>query len=148
MYRLPNDVQRRLRNKFPHISELDEIVNSVFEEIIEKTLNDGSCTVYRLGLFYSYKAFSKKRGTYVPRLKFQISRTLLNRMIDDEYVMQRITKVMDRVFDKEKETNPEYLRTRNLNYQNQTGVLNNQKEVRRKTQIKAVEDEISKILSE
>lgn len=148
MYRLPADVQRKLRSKFPDITELDNIVDAVFEEIREKAFDDGSCTIQKFGSFYAYKAFSKKRGAFVPRLKFRISRALLQNMIDDDYTLQRITKVVDRVFEKDKEKDPNYVRVRNINAKNQTTILNNQRKIREKTKVNVIEDEISKILSE
>ena len=147
MYRLPVDIQRNLRNKFPDIEELDSIVNAIIDEICEKTFNDGSCSIYKFGTFYSYKAYSSKRGKFVPRFKFQVSRTFLNNLLDDEYTIQKITKTLERVFNREKEKNTDYQNVRKVNQKNQSQILNSQKIVREKTEERIVKDEIAEILN-
>ena len=149
MHKLPADIQRKLKYKFPDVKNLDEIINLIFESILEKSFDDGSCSIQTFGTFYSYKAYSNKRGTYVPRFKFRISRALTNQMCDDEYMLQRIDKVLDRMVDAKKKFPKEEMHLRrNLNYENQNQIINNQREVRKKTKENIAQDEINKILTE
>lgn len=148
-HKLPADLQRKIRNKFPKIDQLDEIVDSIFEAIINKTFDDGSCPIKSFGTFYSYKAFSNKKGIIVPRFKFRIARSLMNSICNDEYILERIEKVVKRVVDSNgKFANKEVQSCRDLNYKKQNEILYNQKIIKKQVLENLIHDEISDILNE
>ena len=159
MYRLPKDIQKHLQEKFPKITNLKEIVSTIFEEIREKTIDDGSCQIGLFGTFYAYKAYSGRKGNYIPRFKFRISRSFLQTIVDDDYTLQRIEKTAARMYKDhvpiqppQLSDNPEKLEgmeaIRAYNIRSQNHILNNQRKVRAKTKENLAQDEILKILSE
>lgn len=148
MYKLPEDIRKIIHSKFPNVENLDEIVHSIFEEICEKAINDGSCLIHKFGVFYTYKAFSSKRGTFVPRFKFKISRTFAENMIQDVYILSKIQKVMKRVFSSEKEKNTNYVQKRDTNFKLHSAIVNGQRKIKEKVKERMIKDEILEILEE
>lgn len=146
MKKLPADVLRQLRTKFPNVPELESIVDAVFTEIAEKTFDDGSCSVQKFGTFYCYKAFSSKKGKFVPRFKFRISRSFTNSINSDEFTLQRINTTLERVFSDDKKENLKYQKIRDINLKNHNLVLNGQRKVRALTDEHEAYDEILDIL--
>ena len=147
MYRLPQDILARLKRKYPDIDNFDEIVNCIFEEIREKSITDGTCPIHKFGSFYTYKAFSGRKGVYVPRFKFRPSRAFMNAMNNDFYIVRKIDKVVERVYNELNRTE-EHRILRDENYKAQQKVLNSQKKIKEKINENIVHDEIAKILEE
>lgn len=148
MYKLPVDILRKLKNKFPEIQNIEELVNMLFEEIREKSINDGACLIHKFGTFYTYKAYSGKKETFIPRFKFKISRSFSKKIEDDTYVINRIEKVLERFFINSKTENEKYIKNRSLNNQLQSEILNNQTKIKEKTKENISNDEIADILNE
>ena len=65
------------------------IVSSIFQQILDKTLNDGSCLVREFGKFISFKTFSTKIGQDVIRFKFKLSQSLDKRIKNDAFLLER-----------------------------------------------------------
>jgi hypothetical protein len=87
MFNLPKDIEKDLIEKYPDIP-IKSIVNSLFQRIIEKTLNDGSCTIRSFGKFISFVTFSGKLGRDVVRFKFKLSPTFNKKIRDDDYLIK------------------------------------------------------------
>lgn len=147
MYRLPQDIINRIKIKYPGIENLEEIINYIFEEIREKSITDGSCSIHKFGSFYTYKSFSGRKGVYVPRFKFRPSRAFMDAMNSDFYIIRKIDKVMERIYDASKRT-PEQKILRDVNFKSHEMILNNQRTIKEKIEENIVRDEISKILEE
>ena len=66
---------------------LDHLQQLLFDNILEKTLKDGSCMVTEFGKFESFKTFSTKLQTEVIRFKFRISPVLEKKIKFDKYLL-------------------------------------------------------------
>lgn len=148
-HHLPPDVMRKLRQKYPEVKNLNNIISDVFEEIREKAIDDGSCLVFNFGTFYTYKTFSQRLGTTVARFKFMISRSFSNNLRDDSYIQTRIQRLYERIFDKEKTKNPQYVENNKRNIRIHQKILNSKTELKNISKEEhKVHDEIYSILEE
>lgn len=88
-YELPKDIIDRLQEKYPD-AHISQISRDIITEIVSKTLRDGATVISSFGRFISYKTFSKKMNKPVIRFKFQISRSLDNKIKNDTYLLEHI----------------------------------------------------------
>ena len=86
MIRIPEDLMKELTDKYPD-ANIRHIVQLLFDNILEKTLKDGSCMITEFGKFESFKTFSTKLQTEVIRFKFRISPVLEKKIKFDKYLL-------------------------------------------------------------
>ena len=89
-FKLPPDLRFELQKEFPEIKKIDRVVNTIFEKILNKTIQDGACTITRFGSFIAYKSHSRRKCKIVPRFKFSPSRIVLRDIQNDPYIMNQI----------------------------------------------------------
>ena len=120
-----------LRNPNLSKEQIEKIIDELFEEIIKKTLYDGSCSILNFGKFFSYKVFSNFLGKFVPRFKFSVSRALTKKIRDDLYIQERMKELEKKIFELEKKENPEYIENRNRKiFENKNRILYNDKKLK------------------
>lgn len=145
MYKVPDDIEKQLKTKYPNV-KIKDFVHDLFVLIREKAINSGNCLIYGLGSFYTYKTFSEKEGKFLPRFKFRVSRTLLDKLIKDNFVLERIQSVMNRIFDKKKEQNASYIKNRIINKSLHDTVKNGNRVIHEEERKTKMEDAIYEIL--
>ncbi|HOD61964.1 MAG TPA: hypothetical protein PKG96_07680 [Bacilli bacterium] len=89
MFRLPEDAELEIQKKFPN-APIQQITQYLFQLILHKTLNDGACPVRGFGKFVSFKTRSNRVGQDVIRFKFKISNALINKLKNDQYMLNNI----------------------------------------------------------
>lgn len=89
MFELPFDIEDQLQKKYPDV-HIRSLIQSLFQLILNKTIEDGNCTIRGFGRFSCYKAYSSRTKKTVPRLKFKISSRLSSRMINDQYILSKL----------------------------------------------------------
>lgn len=146
-YKLPEEIFQKLKDKYSDV-DLKNLVNDIFEEIRDKSIQDGSCLIKNFGCFYTYKTFSSRKGSYVPRFKFRISRAFEKKFSSDSYIQNAIQTNLTRVFDKRKEQNPNYILNNRNNKKNQSSMVNSQRIIAENSADRIFLDEISNILEE
>ena len=102
MYRLPEDVETDLQKKFQNV-HIPTLVQYIFQGILEKALNDGSCSVREFGKFITFRTRSNKIGQDVIRFKFKLSNTLNNKLKIDQYLLDNMPVKAPTVFTTEHE---------------------------------------------
>lgn len=89
MYKLSPDVVENIKKKFPD-SPIEKIIQYMFMEIVEKSITDGSCYIREFGKFVAFQTYSTKKKRTVIRFKFRPSVALLNKLNNDDYLLENI----------------------------------------------------------
>lgn len=128
MYSLPNDLFLKIKSKYSNINEKEilNLINDIFDGILNKTFDDGSCTIRKFGSFSSYISFSKRKGKDLVKFKFVISKILNQQIRDDIIIKNKINKFVKRIFDNKK-INEDLLQRRASNYEKLLLTINNKK---------------------
>jgi len=86
VYKLPEELEAELQKKFPNV-HIQTITQYIFSAILNKTFNDGSCSIREFGKFVSFKTRSSRTSQDVIRFKFKISNTLNQKIKQDQYLI-------------------------------------------------------------
>jgi len=97
MFRIPEELELELQKKFPN-APIPQIIQFIFQSILNKTLNDGSCSIRDFGKFISFRTRSNRVGQDVIRFKFKISNALSNKLKNDQYVFNNVPVKAANVF--------------------------------------------------
>mgnify|MGYP001470667044 CR=1 FL=1 len=97
MFRIPEELELELQKKFPNVP-IRQIIQSTFQSILNKTLNDGSCSIRDFGKFISFRTRSNRIGQDVIRFKFKISNALNNKLKNDQYIFNNVPVKAANVF--------------------------------------------------
>lgn len=89
-YKLPYDVVEDLKEQFPEVDDMEELVHKFFAAIVDKTLTDGSCLIRELGKFYAYVTYSNKINAETIRMKFRLAPSLNNKIKSDKYLIEHL----------------------------------------------------------
>lgn len=89
MYKLSEDIVLNLKKKFPN-ADIENIIQYLFMEILQKTLNDGSSQIREFGKFISFATYSSKLQREVIRFKFKPSTALISKLNNDQYLLNNI----------------------------------------------------------
>jgi len=89
MFKLPIDVEKSLKRKYPSIN-ITRFFDDLINEILEKTFKDGACSIIRFGKFISFSRYSKAKGKYRVRFKFISAKSFTQKIIDDEFILQNV----------------------------------------------------------
>lgn len=89
MFKLSDEIVQNLKNKFGDIP-IDNIIQYLFMEILQKTITDGSCHIREFGKFVAFQTYSNKLNKHVIRYKFKPSTALLNKLNNDAYLFKKI----------------------------------------------------------
>lgn len=148
MIKLPKDLEIKLKKKYPTVTNLEEIVNSVFQSIFEKAVEDGNCTILRFGSFFCYKTFSGRKGRDIIRFKFSISRKLDESIKTDDFLIKKVENFvkhdinLDRISDEKKQ------KIRNENQESKITIFNSKNTTKKKTHDTLVLEEVLSIIHE
>ncbi len=89
MYRIPKDVEIEMQRLYPDL-DIPTLVHQLFTKLIEKTFNDGACSIRELGKFISFKAYSSKLNREIVKLKFKIATSLIKRIRFDDFLLNSL----------------------------------------------------------
>ena len=89
MIRLPKDVEKKLQKKYPKLN-IKNFVRDLFTAVMQKSFDDGACTLREFGSFFCFKTFSSKDGKDVVRFKFRTARSLIRRLKEDKYLLKNV----------------------------------------------------------
>jgi len=120
MFELPSDIEQSLKRKYPSVN-INKLFNDIIHQLLEKTFNDGACTIKRFGKFTAFSKYSKIKGKNRVRFKFIVAKSFTQKIIDDEYLLENLPVQVPNDFDEkhklkcegkehEKECNREALR--------------------------------------
>jgi len=145
MYKLPEDVVKKIEKIYPEI-DVTKLVHVLMESIIEKTLQDGNCTIRELGKFTSYVAESSRVGRDIVRFKFKVSQAFTNKIRYDEFLLENLKKEAAAEFTEAHERNCKGKREkRHLNIIAQSNAAKHSKQM---TQENVAREEILKIIDQ
>ena len=97
IYKIPPDIENILRKKYPNI-DITQVIHDVFDTILEKTFDHGSCTIRSLGKFICFKTFSTRMGRDQVRFKFKASTTFVNKIKNDSFLVDKLACVKNHNF--------------------------------------------------
>lgn len=100
IFKVPPDVEKELRKKYPNI-EIDKIVHDIFDKILQKCFQDGSCTIREFGKFDCFKVFSSRIGREQVRFKFKTTVALINKIRNDSYLLDGLVSAKSKEFNDE-----------------------------------------------
>ena len=80
---VPKVLSDRIAQKFPDVENIDEIVNAVFQDIVDVCIEYGTYLVNNFGIFSLYSAYSTKKGKILPRFKLKTSQYLIKNLAND-----------------------------------------------------------------
>lgn len=116
MYKLPQDIIYKLKEKHPQLVELENkekypgtnfklehLINDIFVEIMEKAIYDGSCLIRSFGTFVAFKVFSNRTKKEAPRFKFKISLSLNDKLKTDQHIIDSLISSEPNKFDEKHE---------------------------------------------
>lgn len=89
MFEIPPDIELQLSQRFPQV-DVRKIVSNLFQLILDKTLEDSSCSVRGLGKFLAYSVYSGKSKTNLIRFKFKPAECLRKRIRTDKYLLKTV----------------------------------------------------------
>lgn len=89
MFELPYDVVQTLKRSHPGV-DIDRLFNDIVNSILDKVFSDGSCTIKKFGRFVSFSRYSKLKGKNRVRFKFLTARSFTNKIIDDDYIINKL----------------------------------------------------------
>lgn len=143
-YSLPEELENILKREFPQ-TPIKNIVHRLFELIVGKTTQEGSCHIRQFGKYLAYKTYSTKTGKNVIRFKYKISSSLNGLISEDDYILNNIPSKTSAVFDEQNEEvckDKKDSRKANLDAQRLANKFGKEG-----TKKKVVEDEVMNILS-
>lgn len=88
-FRLPSDIEERMKMKYPNVN-ISVFFNDLMNEILQKTLSDSLCPIREFGKFLAYVTYSSKKEKNVVRFKFKPAFSLLNKIKNDEYLINNL----------------------------------------------------------
>jgi hypothetical protein len=100
MFKISTDIEYTLQKKY-NDANIPMIVNDLFDELIRKTLFDGSTNIREFGKFISYK-IEDENGTKI-RFKFVSSRSLKLKLTTDTYILDKMPIKAKHKFDEKNE---------------------------------------------
>lgn len=89
MLELPKDIKYNLKKKYPEMN-VSKVFNDFMDEIVEKTFNDGSCTIRKFGKFTAFQTYSTRLSQNVCKFKFKLSTTFNKKILTDEYLLKKL----------------------------------------------------------
>ena len=104
MFKLPEDVEIELKKKYPDVP-IKNFINSLFQLIINKSTQDGSCSIREFGKFISFVTKSSRIGKDVIRFKFKVTPALNDKIKYDEYLIKNLPVKAKNLFNKKNEEN-------------------------------------------
>ncbi len=104
MFKLPEDVELDLQKKYQDV-KVREFVNSLFQAIINKATQDGSCSIREFGKFIAFVTDSSRIGKHVLRFKFKVTPALNDKIKNDEYLIKNLPIKAKNPFTKKNEEN-------------------------------------------
>ena len=89
--RIPDAILQELKLKYGTFN-VKPICEDFIRAIINFTLTNGACSIVGLGKFRAFQSYSRRNNRYNPRFKFRASRSLLDNMAQDPFIMKRLEK--------------------------------------------------------
>jgi len=89
MYKIPKDIELELAKLYPNLN-IPSFIHDLFSKVLDKTFQDGSCSIRELGKLVTYKTYSTKVNAHTIKLKFKMGATILNRVRHDEYLLENV----------------------------------------------------------
>jgi len=142
MYRLPLDVEEQLQQQFPDVN-IKYLTQVLFQTILNRTIETGSCTISGYGRFLAYK--TTRRGKLSPRFKFLFSPNLIKKMRQDQYVCEKLKARDPTIFDSSRSLPEGAVEARQKNIDFQKSIVKAGKEVEEQ---KRIDNLIRKLSSE
>jgi hypothetical protein len=97
MFELPKDIKYELKKKYPEVN-VSSFFNDIMNAMINKTFDDGSCTIRKFGKFTAFQTYSTRLKQNVCKFKFQLSTTFNKKILTDKYLMQKLPVKKKTVF--------------------------------------------------
>lgn len=97
IYKIPPDIEKNLEKIYPDV-DITKLVHNIFEQILNKCFQDGSCTIREFGKFDCFKVFSSRVGREQVRLKFKATVSLIDKIRNDSYLLNELVSVQSREF--------------------------------------------------
>lgn len=145
MFELPKDIRYNLKKKYPELN-IPTIFNDILNEIVDKTFNDGACTVRTFGKFTAFQIFSTRLQQNVCKFKFKLSTTFNAKILKDEYLIKKLPVKKTTIFNEENEKKCEIYQDRKK--ENQKSRQFSQQTEKIKTNQRLARYEVLDILSE
>lgn len=89
MFKINSDIMINLKKKFPNV-DVENVIQYLFMEILQKTIMDGSCHIREFGKFVAFGTYSQKLNKNVVRFKFRPSMAMVNKLNNDQFVLNNV----------------------------------------------------------
>ncbi len=89
MFKIPPDIEHDLMKKYPNV-DIVNLIHDLFNMIIQKSCFVGSCPIRGFGKFIAFKIFSSRLGHDTMRFKFKHSVSFMNRIKNDNYIVNNL----------------------------------------------------------
>jgi hypothetical protein len=85
----PKSIINTLQKKYQD-SHVESIVKDFLKELIQYCMDYSVCTIKGFGKFVMYKTYCNKTNMIRPRFKFRYSRSFLEKISKDTFVMEKL----------------------------------------------------------
>ncbi len=89
-FKLPTSLENSLQEKYEDV-HIKLLIENLFQSILEKTFEDGSCVIKGFGKFIAFKTYSKRIGSEVVRFKFRPAQALTKKIRKDIYLLENLS---------------------------------------------------------
>ena len=85
----PKSIINALKKKYQD-SHVENIVKDFLNEIMQYCIEHSACTIQGFGKFVMYKTYCSRTNMIRPRFKFRHSRSLLDKIAKDTFIMEKL----------------------------------------------------------
>jgi len=85
----PKSIINALKKKYQD-SHVESIIKDFLAELVQYCIDHTACTINGLGKFIMYKTFCSRTGTIRPRFKFRSSRSFIEKIGKDSFIMEKL----------------------------------------------------------
>lgn len=144
-FKIPKDIEKKLKTKYPNLN-IQEFVHDLFDAVIQKTFQHGSCSVRELGRFVAFQTYSSKLERNIVRFKFRPALSLTNKIKKDPYLLSTLPIQSKHEFGEDHEKNCQPHREKRNH--NEEAIREAKKHEKEGTQEELVRSEVKQILND